>query len=454
MRGSIIKVVARWLLTLALSFAAGAIAAAPAAAISVYDFFTISYDAELSQPVVGGGEVFQATVQGTADCKQDLPLSISRGYVTSRVTAQHHESGRKITLNPSYTMNIEPFPNEAGETTQAEVLIPLSFPSGTAPGTYDIAAEPIEAGVQSSLGFWLLVTPYLPPFEELGSVLYRPESEEAMVTGSVFELSAYLDNGVFTRDSVFSSPDDRCQIVINRDTLCLTENGEPLGELTIAGMETPPDPPQGYRTVGTVYQLEPQGATFDPPLTITLGYEAPMIPAAAAEGEMVIGTWDEANGWAILEESSLEPGSDTISTTLSHLATLATLAPTPSHRVTELTIAPEEADVGEEIAINVLLTNLSQLEGSFTVTLKINSTASATSNVTLAGDSSQRVIFIIQKDVPGTYSVDVNGLSGAFRVVGAEPGGRNPGLIGGIIASVAAAIAVPLALRRRRRKAG
>lgn len=454
MRRNITRMKALWLLALTLTLAAGVIAPRPAVALSVYDYFTINYDAEFSQFVVGGGEVFQATVQGTADCKQDLPLSISKGYITSRVVAQHRESGRKITLNPSYTMNIEPFPNEEGETTEAEVVIPLNFPYGTASGTYDIAAEPIEAKVQSALGFWLSVTPYLPSFEELGSVLYQPDDEDFTVTGSVFDLSTYMDNGIFTRDSVFLSDDGRCQLAINRDTLCLTENGEPLSELTMTEMETSPAPPEGYNIAGSVYQLGPPGATFDPPLTLTLTYKASMIPAGAAESELVIGMWDGPNGWVILDESSLKPGSGTITTALSYLAAFTILAPTPSHSVTNLVIAPEEANIGEEITISVLLTNLSHLEGVHTVTLKIDDTVAATSNITLAGDSSQRVTFATQKGVPGAYNVDVNGLSGTFRVAGAATGGWNRWLTGGIIAATIAAIAIPMALRRRRRTNG
>ena len=446
------------LLLLPLILAAGVlISPGPAVALNVYDYFTINYDTEFSQDAVGGGEVFYATVQGTADCKQDMPLTINKGYITSRVVAQHQESGHKVTLNPSYTIDIEPFPNEQGETTEAHVVISLAFPGGSPAGSYDIAGELIEAKVQSTLGFWLSVTPYLPSVEELGSVTYWPGDEDFTIIGSVFELSSYLDNGILTRDSVFLSDDGRCQLIINQDTLCLTEDGEPLSELTMTGMEIPPAPPEGYCDVGLIYQLGPGGATFDPPLMLTLTYDASMMPTGVAESELVIGMWDEINEWVILEESSLGPGTGNISAALSHFSAFTILAPTPmpspaDFTVTDLAIAPEEANIGEEITVSVLVANLGDLEGMHLVTLKINDGVAATSDITLAGDSSQRVSFTIQKGVPGIYNVDVNGLLGTFKVAGAAPANWNWWLIGGIIAAVAAAITIPLVLRRRRRR--
>jgi hypothetical protein len=313
MRNRLTKTTFLWFLALTLTLAIGVITPRPALALNVYDYFVINYDTEFSQTVIGEGDVFQATISGTADCTQDMPLTVSKGYITSRVVAQHRESDLKATLNPSYTIHIEPFPNEAGETAEANVVISLSFPSGSPAGTYDIAGELIEAKVWSTPAGWLPVTPYLPAVEELGTVSYQPGDED------------------FT------------------------------------------------------------------------------IPAPAP-------------------------------------------APKPANfAVTNLTIAPTEAKPGEEITISVLAANTGDLEGTCSVILKIAGTVVTASNITLTGDSNQRVTFTIQKDTPGTYDIDVNGLAGTFTVEGAAPGSLNWWLIGGIIAAAAAAIAIPLALRKRRR---
>jgi len=116
------------------------------------------------------------------------------------------------------------------------------------------------------------------------------------------------------------------------------------------------------------------------------------------------------------------------------------------------------------------VTNNAELEDTYIVVLKINGVAEATGYIPLAAGSSLPVTFTTRKDFPGTYVVDVNGLSGTFEVRGnppvappaeppatppAEPpasqGETNPALVGGIIAAIATGIAIPLVLRQRRK---
>jgi len=115
-----------------------------------------------------------------------------------------------------------------------------------------------------------------------------------------------------------------------------------------------------------------------------------------------------------------------------------------------LFITPAEIEAGKEAAISVLVTNTGDLEGTYQVTLKINDVAVDTKEITLAGHASQRVTFTTTKEVPGIYSVAVDGLSGTFEVT-APAKTTSWWVIGGIIAAVVVAIVVPVALRRRRR---
>jgi len=50
------------------------------------------------------------------------------------------------------------------------------------------------------------------------------------------------------------------------------------------------------------------------------------------------------------------------------------------------------------------------------VTLKIDNVQIGAKDITLAGKASQTVTFTLSKDVAGSYSVEVNGLSGSFTV--------------------------------------
>jgi len=458
--------------------------ARPALALSVYDYFTIDYDTVFSDYVIEDSEVFYATVIGTATCKQDLPMPVSSGYITSRIVAEHRGSGDRITLKSSFKLDIEPFPNKVGEIARESMVVPLRFPVGCRSGTYDIVGELIESRAvvtTSSTTFSIPVSKYLPSSQEMDSVTYIPDEEEIIV-GPAIDLSDYTDaGGIFIGDFIFQSSDGWCQLSIKKDTLCLNKDGEPLRELTILTMEDQPAPPEDYDIIGLVYDLGPDGATFHPAITIILGYDESLLPGGVAEDALVIATWDEPiDEWVILEGSTVDLATNTIAAPLSHFSAFAILvpastvpAPSPGSgtlTVTDLVITPQEADTGEEITISVLVASNGELEDTYIVVLKINGVAEATGYIPLAAGSSMPLTFTTSKDIPGTYIVDVNGLSGTFEVRGTPPvtppaeppaappaeppasqGETNPVLVGGIIAAIAAGIAVPLVLRQRRK---
>jgi len=158
-------------IALVLAISLVPISTSPVAAISVGDYFQISYDAvEFSQTEIHGNEVFYATIKGEAICIEDLPVPVSEARVTSRVVAEHQASGDEETLNPSYTITIKPSPNKKGDTTEINKVIPLQFPEESESGDYDVVAELIEAKVQALL--WIDVTNYLPPSQAMGLVTY------------------------------------------------------------------------------------------------------------------------------------------------------------------------------------------------------------------------------------------------------------------------------------------
>jgi len=116
--------------------------------------------------------------------------------------------------------------------------------------------------------------------------------------------------------------------------------------------------------------------------------------------------------------------------------------------VSNLQIAPVEAGIGEEVKIAALVTNTGNFAGKYRVTLKINDVVEQTREVSLEAGAGEQVSFTTTKDVDGTYTVAINGLSGTF-VVKPEP--TNWLLIAGII--VGGLIIILLiwrALRKRR----
>ena len=81
-----------------------------------------------------------------------------------------------------------------------------------------------------------------------------------------------------------------------------------------------------------------------------------------------------------------------------------------------LIVSPNEVAPGERIAINVEVANTGEEVGSYKVTLKIDGVVEATKEITVNAGASQKVTFTTVKDLAGTYTVDINGLTSTFVV--------------------------------------
>jgi len=224
-------------------------------------------------------------------------------------------------------------------------------------------------------------------------------------------------HGVFTKDATAESEDELCKLTINMGTKALNRLGDPLAGVIIVAMREPPGPPPSV-FLGEVYDLRPDRATFDPPITIHITYDPDDIPEGAAEKNLFIATWDEEiDEWVNLV-STVDPVTHTVSAPVSHFTAFAAIASTrpAAFTTSDLTVSPAEVDIGESVSISVTVTNTGDLIGSYEVTLKINNVVVETKQASLAGLTSQRVTFTTTGDVDGSYTVNVNGLSGTFTV--------------------------------------
>ena len=261
-----------------------------------------------------------------------------------------------------------------------------------------------------------------------------------------------------------------CTLTISQGTKIRTKWGAPLYWIIMIKMEDSPPAPQGFDIVGCVSDGTPEGATFEPALTLTFTYDEALLPEGFDEKNLVIAMWDETTGKWVILDSTVDPDTNTITTQISHFTPFAVLAGTApaAFTVTDLAIVPSEAVIGGRVTISALVTNTGYLSGSYEVTLKLNDVVVATEKVTLPGHASQKVTFTTTKDVAGTYSVDVNGVSGTFEVTVREAPPSPPAppppvippptpinwyLIGGIIAGCII-IGVIIWLTAARRRAG
>ena len=227
------------------------------------------------------------------------------------------------------------------------------------------------------------------------------------------------EDGNFTQDVTAESKDGKVELFIEEDTIGLTEEGEPLSEISIIEMEEPPDPPEDSNVIGLVYDLGPDGATFDQPITLCFTYDPALLPEGVCEECLRMAMWDGAN-WVDLEGPfTIDLENNTICVPIRHFTPFAFIAYTnpAAFTASDLAITPTEVDIGETVVISARVTNTGCLADSYEVTLKIDGEKVASEDVILAGRASKEVSFTTARDVPGTYTVDVDGLSGSFTVV-------------------------------------
>ncbi|MGD9117687.1 MAG: hypothetical protein PVJ08_02995 [Dehalococcoidia bacterium] len=258
------------------------------------------------------------------------------------------------------------------------------------------------------------------------------------------------------------SEDNRLTIDFREGTVVQDEYGERLFDIELAiAATTPPPPPEG-EIVGPTYELGPHGATFDREATLTFNYDPAEIPSGVAEGDLVLGYYDEeADEWLLLRTRG-DTEKDILSTHFDHLSTFAVIAPDPqspaAFTISALNISPLETDSGQTVTVSVLVTNAGELEGSYSLSLVVNGTVVETRQITMASGS-QTEIFNTTADEAGSYSVEINGLEGSFTVREAAVVSEEEGLSGTVLwtivgLSIAAllvlVIVIIVKVRRRR----
>jgi hypothetical protein len=294
----------------------------------------------------------------------------------------------------------------------------------------------------------------------------KEEVEEVVVVEPVsavgfIDISRYLDaRGRTTVDITLTSADSLATIFIPRGTNTLDAKGNPLESIEIIVVWLPP-PPAGYKMVGPAYDCLPDGATFEPYITLTFTYNEADIPDRVSEEELVMAYHDGAK-WVFLP-ATIDTITNAASAYVEHFTPFAILAklppPLPAPAVlgvSQLSVTPGEVEPGQKVTISATVSNTGGTEDTYEATLKIDGVVETTKKVTVAAGGSQPVSFSVSRDEAGTYKVALDGLSGAFVVATpapppvappVAPPGPNWALFGGIIAAVVLVSVLLVAVR-------
>ena len=101
-------------------------------------------------------------------------------------------------------------------------------------------------------------------------------------------------------------------------------------------------------------------------------------------------------------------------------ALLLVIAPSCAEAIFEpsnLTVSPQKVEPGKSATISVDISNTGGAEGTYLVILKIDGVQVDDQNVTVAPEATETVSFTIAKEEPGSYTIDVNGLTATLTVL-------------------------------------
>jgi len=253
--------------------------------------------------------------------------------------------------------------------------------------------------------------------------IYKPSPPPPTVETSLFGIEGSFpisDEGEILETIVATSEDEDVTITIEEGTTALDIEGKPLETLTAAVEASPPEPPEDTHFIGA-YDFGPDGATFDPPLTLTWSYDPETLPE---DVDLVIAYYDEVTEEWVWVPCEVDTENNIITASVAHFTTFAIIAvpvvtpPAPAaFSVSSLSVLPAEVEPDEAVTIAISVANTGGKSGSYTVVLKIDGVKEAEETVTIAAGESQDVSFSVTREEADTYTVTVDGLSSSFTVV-------------------------------------
>jgi hypothetical protein len=245
------------------------------------------------------------------------------------------------------------------------------------------------------------------------------ESSETIVSASVLgQAGTFSLNsaGLVSSQTTLKSTDGTVQLNIKANT-AISLGGQ---SITVAAEATPPATPTNAMLI-SAYNLTPNGATFDPAITLTLKYNALTLPRGVTESNLYIAYWTGSN-WAPVV-SDVDTQSRVVTAEVSHFTVFAllgettqTAAPAASFNVSNLNINPATVQPGGPVNVSASVTNLGSAEGSYRAVLTVNGINEAEKVINLAPQASQTVTFSVTKNTVGQYQISIGNQKGNLTV--------------------------------------
>ncbi|MBM3120353.1 MAG: hypothetical protein FJ006_12570, partial [Chloroflexi bacterium] len=156
------------------------------------------------------------------------------------------------------------------------------------------------------------------------------------------------------RDYAMTPDDGLVALYLPKGTVCQRKDGERLYEIAVQAVKQPPEIPDGYFLISEVYDFLPNGATFTPPITLTIRYDNEYMPDGTNAEDLYIARYD--SGLWIPLGSTIDIQNQTVTADIDHFSLHAIIGKPPvispaSFIVSNLSIEPAAVAPGETVLI-------------------------------------------------------------------------------------------------------
>lgn len=154
-----------------------------------------------------------------------------------------------------------------------------------------------------------------------------PTANSITGTGIVDVSSVVNSSGIFTQHVEVSSSDSLVQVEIDQNVVGKTQDGLPLTQISVVPMATSPAAPAQSNIIGLTYDLGPDGATFNPAITLTFTYDPAQVPAGVDPSTLVIAFYNNATAqWVSLTDITVDPVTHVITGKTTHFTPFTVIA--------------------------------------------------------------------------------------------------------------------------------
>lgn len=145
--------------------------------------------------------------------------------------------------------------------------------------------------------------------------------------------------GVMQNNVSVSCSDGNASVYIPAGAKLLNANGSMLSGMAMEKMIPLPESPDGYHVLAA-FNFDPDGATFNPGIQLTINYDPALLPEGATGENLVLGIYNDATGTYTYITGTVDLVNNTITFTITHFSMFALMAATEPEPTATPTATP------------------------------------------------------------------------------------------------------------------